>query len=118
MGFTRYAKAKLGCEIPDRSLWFFRLSEKMETKGWTWNDMIATVDFLQSRSVMIEEIVSLLFYVEEAKQWSEMLNVHDLQGKVAEAMSVERDEQWLRRLSLAHGKALERVYREWKKERG
>ena len=119
MGFTRFAAAKLGCETAiggSRAGWYAQLNREMEAQGWSWEDMITTVEYLSWREVRLHKIFGIFFYVAEAKRWKQDMEVHDLQAKVAEAMSLEQDSSWLRRLSLARGRALERVYREWVKE--
>jgi hypothetical protein len=120
-GFTRYAKAKLGCEVPVtsyRGVWFARLNEEMKIQGWTWDDLITAVEYLVWRKIQIHKIEGVLHFVHEAQIWAKERASYDLHAKVAEAMAVETDEVWLRRLSLARGKALERVYDEWKVAKG
>lgn len=121
VGFTRYARARLGCETPvagARGKWYGQLKEEMDAQGWSWEEMIITVDYLCERQIKIPYVYWVFYYVQEANAWSREKELTDLQMKVAEALLTEEDKVWVRRLSLAKGKALERVYREWVKEHG
>lgn len=120
VSFTRYAKAHLGCEVPvfnGRGRWFAQLKEEMEAQGWTWDDMIRTVQYVKGSRIHVEKIHGLLYYVHKAERWAKERENQDLHANVSQAISLESDEMWLRRLRLAKGKALERVYDEWKRAR-
>ncbi len=116
--FTRYARAMLGCEVPVggkfRGIWYQQLSEEMEVQGWTWDDLTFTVQYLNRRGIVILRVAGILHFVQEALKERKVVEDTDLHLKVAEAMSKETDEGWLRRLSLARGKALGLVYNQWR----
>lgn len=119
LGFTRFCRAKLGCDVPvgssRRGVWYQRLEEEMEVQGWTWNDMLAAVDYIQNHRIVIRRVEGVLYYVNRALK--EGADAPDLQFEVAKALQTETNQDWVRRLSLAKGKALERVfyqYRDWK----
>ena len=118
--FTRYAAAMLGCEVPVggsyRGTWYSKLKEEMEVQGWSWDDLVLTVKYLNRRGITIRKIMGVLYFVQEAQKEGQRKEITDLHLKVGEAMSVETDETWRRRLSLAKGKSLELVYREWERK--
>lgn len=120
VGFTRYAKDRLGCETPvglkERAFWFTRLKNEMEAQGWSFEDLIKTVDYLRAEHIRIKVIDGVFWYVDRAKAEIRIENFADLQVKVARALLVESDPRWVKRLSLAQGKALERVYVEWSRK--
>lgn len=119
-GFTRYAHRLLGVEMPvykGRGIWHAKLMEEKEANGWVWDDLAKTVRYLKAHNKHVGSVFGILYYVDKAKAWSEYLDEYDLQAKVAEAMSEEEDETWRRRLSLAKGKALSRVYEQWRIQR-
>jgi hypothetical protein len=116
--FTRYARAMLGCEVPVgnkyRGIWYARLKEEMEVQGWTWQDLVHTVQYIQQKRKRVHKITGILYFVQEAQQHYKDTEVSDLHVKVAEAIAKERDETWIKRLSLASGKALSHVYIQWR----
>jgi hypothetical protein len=107
----------LGCEIPiggqRRGVWYAQLAEEMDIQGWDWNDLVNAVDYLVETGKTVRTVNGVLFFVDEAKRMRATTSTTDLQVKVAEALATETDEYWRRRLSLAQGKNLERVYEEW-----
>lgn len=118
--FTRYARAMLGCKVPvgttDRGLWYTQLSSEMEAQGWSWADMVKTVQYVNRKGIRIRKVFGVFYFVQEALKEGEQQEITDLQLKVADAVTSETDEMWVRRLSLAKGKALELVYREWERK--
>lgn len=120
-GFTTYAKARLGCELPvgkQRAAWYQRLKEEMEIQNWGFKDLVQTVQYILAQQIQVRRIYGIFYHVDDAQRWAKNMVSHDLHAQVAAAMSVEQDEMWLRRLSLAKGKALERVLNEWRKQNG
>lgn len=122
--FSLYVRQQLGIELPIgkklRGLWYHRLTVEREIQGWSWSDLTATVAFLVNHpEIRIERIDGLFHYVKEARRYGYMVSSdEDLQAKVAEAISKEEDEHWARRLSLATGAAMAKVYQQWlQKER-
>jgi len=123
--FTLYVRQQLGVELPIgkrlRSLWYQRLNTEREMQGWSWNDLTATVAFLSNHpEIEIRRIDGLFYYVKEARRYGYMVpsSKEELRTKVAEAMAIEEDEHWVRRLSLATGTAMAKVYQQWlQKER-
>lgn len=117
--FTRYCRFRLGVEVPvnsSRGKWYAELSEEMEMQGWTWDDLVTTVDYIADGRHKVRKIRGVLWFVDEARDYVSRQEVDDLQVKVAEALASETDEHWRRRLSIATGKALHRVYREWREQ--
>lgn len=118
LAFTRYARLRLGCDTPvggkERGLWYQQLAEEMQAQGWTWPDLIRAVEYCNKEGIVVRKIYGVFYYVEKARRAADRHKpIDDLPAKVAEALAKETDEDWVRRLSLAKGKALERVYREW-----
>lgn len=115
--FTRVAREKVGCQVPvggkRRGVWYGRLKEEMEVQGWTWEDLEVTLEYVKRKHIRIKQVEGLLYFVEDARR-DRLRQDGDIHVKVAEALLKEEDPGWRRRLSLARGTALERVYLDWK----
>lgn len=124
--FTLLCRERLGVSIPVggvmRGRWYEQLGKEMKIQGWTWQDLVHTVDYIAENNLRCRKIFGVLFYVDEAIEDRErraaLRSSSDLHVKVAEAIATETDEYWRRRLSLAQGKILERVYKEWTERNG
>lgn len=117
--FSRYARKELGVEVPvlkGRSLWYRRLTDEMESQGWDWDDLVKTVRYIKANRIQPENIFQVLYHVQKAQKWVEYMDEYDLHAKVADALAQEEDESWRRRLSLAQGRALEKVYQQWQQQ--
>lgn len=118
LSFTRYCRNRLGVTIPvggsARGEWYAFLAEEMEFQGWDWDDLQRAVDYIAEQGKAVRTVKGVLWFVEDALKKTTVEKQDDLQVKVAEALAVEEDEYWRRRLSLAQGKALKRVYDEWR----
>jgi len=95
--------------------------EEMSTQSWTFLQLTTAVLFIKKGRRSCRTLYGILHYVDEAGDMQARVNKnlenHNLQVNVADALQVERDEGWRRRLSLAQGKALEMVYKQWELER-
>ena len=117
LAFTRFCREQLGVSVPiggSRGKWFARLKEEMDVQGWTFEDLVRTVEWIKERGILVKRIDGIFYYVEEARESGDA----DLPAKVARALEAETDTWWVRRLSLARGRMLKQVYEEWKDERG
>lgn len=119
LAFTRYAAQRLGCEVPvggkQRGVWYGQLAEEMEANGWEWGDLLRAIDYCVENRIRVRKVFGVLYYV--AKAMPPPSTNEPIHALVARALADETDETWKRRLSLATGKALERVYSEWVRER-
>lgn len=119
--FTTYCRQRLGVTVPvgnDRTRWYAQLKSEMEIHNWSWEDVAEAVHYCQRKGIKIRYPYGVLHFVDEALEDRQHQEIDNLHAKVAEALGKETDEVWVRRLSLAQGKALERVYENWRKERG
>jgi hypothetical protein len=95
--------------------------EEMETQSWTFLQLITAVRYIKEIHASCRTLYGILHYVDEAERWYEAVKaeweVGNLHVKVADALAVEDDEGWRRKLALAQGKALEMVYSRWELER-
>ena len=118
--FCRYAHRLLGVEIPVarfRTGWYKRLKEEMQAQGWDWDDMAKAVRYMKAHNIHAKRMDYILYHVQKARTWVEEVDSWELQGKVADALKVETDEIWRRRLALARGPALAKIYGQWVEER-
>lgn len=118
LSFTRYCRDRLGLTIPiggsARGQWYSMIEEEMEVQGWSWDDLYNAVDYVAEEGKVLRSMRGILYFVDEARRERSMSHTTDLHVKVAEALAVEEDSYWRRRLSLAKGETLARVYEEWK----
>lgn len=122
-GWLRYVQRTLGLGTPvgrQRIVLQKRIKDEMEAQDWTWGDLTKATRYVKrfKSNETIHSPFFILYFVREAKKWEEETDTFELQTKVAAAMTVETDPAWLRRLALAKGKALEKVYQMWEEERG
>lgn len=121
ISFTQYCREWLGTEIPvgsDRTKWFGQLKTEMDLHEWSWDDLVKAVAYIKREGLTVRHPYGVLHHVERAREALGNRTIVDVQAKVAAALGVETDPDWVRRLSLAQGKALEMVYENWRKERG
>lgn len=124
--FLRFAQQEIGVDLPisnGRRQGFMKFcKEEMDAQGWAIEDLVAAVQFVKEFNKPCRTPQGILWYVADARQWRDRVSAYrddvDLHLKVAEALAMEDDESWARKLSLAQGKALELVYRNWAMERG
>lgn len=124
--FTRYAQQEIGVDLPlgkGRRQGFMKFcKDEMTEQGWEVADLVAAVQYIKAYNKPCRTPQGVLWYVKEAKEWkarrAEYSDDESLHLKVAKALQVEEDESWARKLSIAQGKALELVYRNWVTERG
>lgn len=121
-----YSQQRIGSPIPigvkRRSLVVKRISEELEVQRWGVEHLVAAVDFMKSSGIRAKSFDYVLYHVEPAVKSGhlprEQISTWDgLASQVAEAIAVEDDDEWVRRLCSAQGKALLRVYQLWEMER-
>jgi len=119
--FTRYAQQEIGVDLPlgngRRQGWSKYVKEEMAAQGWEISDLVTSVRFIKTFNKQCRSPHGILWYVKDAREWDARSSQHlpqsSLHLKVAEALEKETDDGWARKLSLAKGKALERVYESW-----
>lgn len=119
--FGAYLREQLGLSFAPggrRAAFFGQLKDEMELNGWSWKDLIATVKYIKDKQIRVREPYGIFFHVKDALAAGTKQEEYDLVSAVASALAKETDEDWVRRLSLAKGVALERVYEQWRNERG
>ncbi len=123
--FTEYARQELGLSYPvgkgRREGWMKHCKEEMKTQSWSFADLVAAVQYIKEKRPVCHTLNGILWYVGDAQRLGLSLlqerEITDLHMNVADALKVERDEGWRRKLSLAQGKALQMVYQQWELER-
>lgn len=122
----RYAAQRLGCPKPvghkARGKVVRAIREEMQEQGWSIQHLAAAVDYMKARGIRAKSVHFLLFHVQEAVRQGymprqSMSPLDDLESRVAEAIYMESDETWTRRLLSAKGEALAQVYEKWSNER-
>lgn len=118
--FALYLREQLGVTYGPggrRKAFLGQVKDEMEMYGWTFPDLIATVQYIKANGIRITDPYGIFFHVNAALAAARKVEDFDLITAVASALAAETDEAWIRRLSLAKGVALERVYEQWAKER-
>jgi hypothetical protein len=119
--FALYLREQLGLSFPPggrRKAFLGQLKDEMELNGWSYQDLIATVAYVKAQNIRVKEPYGIFFHVNAAISGAAKQEEYDLVSGVAQALSEETDETWIRRLSLAKGRALEKVFEQWRNERG
>jgi len=119
--FTKYARQELGLSLPvgngRRQGWMKFCKDEMEEQGWRFEDLTTAVRFIKSKHKKCDTLYGILWYVKQAREWDRRARDFDpttsLHLKVAAAIQQETDEEWVRKLALADGRALELVYEGW-----
>lgn len=118
-----FYRQELGGELPiglkQRGLMFKRLSEEMAWQGWDYPELVAAIKFMKNRHVKARSFDMVYHHVRQAVAagYTGENRITDLELLQAEALLVEQDEGWVRRLSLAKGEALRLVLDRWQEER-
>lgn len=118
--FVLYLREQLGVSYGPggrRKVFLGQLKDEMAINGWSFQDLIITVQYIKAQAIRIKEPYGIFFHVNAALAAAGKTEEYDLVSAVAQALANETDEAWIRRLSLAKGVALERVYEQWRKER-
>lgn len=114
-----YARQQLGCRIPfgkgERAGFGKWMEDEAAAHGWSVDDLVAAVMFCKDRSIRLNHIKGLLYYVDEATGYRAQEEGRNLALLVSEALNQEQDPAWVRKLSLAQGRSLELVYDQWKR---
>jgi hypothetical protein len=124
--FSRFAQQKIGVDLPlgngRRQGWFKYCKQEMLQQGWEIQDLVAAVEYIKRFNKPCRTPQGILWYVKDAREWASRVRSAELSEnlhvKVAKALETELDDGWIRKLSLAQGKALEMVYQNWVIERG
>lgn len=87
------------------------------------SDLIATVSYIKRQQLRLKRVDSVPFYVEKARvagfiRDEDEIAYSVLRAQADAAIYSEDEPSWIRRLSLAEGKALRIVFDQWKRERG
>ncbi len=123
--FTRFAQQEIGVDLPlgngRRQGWSKYVKDEMKVQDWCIKDLVNAVRYIKVTNKQCRSLYGILWFVKDAKEWQSMCAQHlpneSLHLKVSEALEQETDDGWARRLSLAEGRALERVYENWLVER-
>jgi len=123
--FTEYARQELGLSYPvgkgRREGWMHHCKEEMSTQSWTFAQLVVAVQYIKETRANCRTLHGILWYIDEAGRAGDHLleeqQITDLHVNVADALEIEHDESWRRKLALAQGKALEMVYAQWRVER-
>lgn len=122
--FTEYARQELGLSYPvgkgRREGWMRFCKAEMKTQNWSFEQLVVAVGYIKAGKRSCRTLYGILYYVDEAGARKIRrdfdMTTHDLQVNVADALNVERDETWRRKLALARGQALAMVYEQWRSE--
>lgn len=128
--FAEYAQQKLGIPYPTgKSIAVLRKSLREFFEHYPqadYNTMCRVVEWAGSKKKRYAHTYQLVYafryayqdgYLPELEPSREMTD-EDLETAIEEALKVEKDIEWRRRLIVAHGlEARKHVYEEWRKER-
>ena len=125
LDLLKYGQQVLGTRMPigskRRSVACDRINLEMSVQRWTTEHLLAAVDYMKSRGIQATSFDFVFYHVEAAIKEGFMprrpTKWDDLEAAVAEAVALETDEGWTRKLSMARGVALQKVYERWSLER-
>lgn len=121
-----YAAQEIGCPIPvgykKRAVLYRRISDELAAQGWQMKHLVAAIKYMKSRGIKPKSFDFIFYHVEPAIQngfmpRSAATRDDELKQAVSEAVYLETDEDWTRRLLSARGTALAKVYELWEEER-
>lgn len=121
-----YAGQQIGCPKPignkARGMLFGRIKDELEAQGWSIRHLVSAVDYMKSRGIKARSFDFVFYHVEPAIKSGFMPrsasnSLDGLKEAVAQAVYLETDDDWTRRLLLARGSALAKVYGQWETER-
>lgn len=124
MRLIAYYQQELGGPLPvgfkRRSLMFKRMEEEMAWQRWGWGDLVASIQYMKNRHVTAGSFDRVYHYVRQAiaAGYTGENRLTSLEVSRQQALHVEKDENWVRKLSLANGEALRRLLDRWQEERG
>ncbi len=122
-----YAAQQLGCPKPighaARGSALRRIKDEMNHQRWTWRHLTGAIDFMKKRGIKPRSFDFVYYHVEEAGKAgflprTAITSVEELQEAVSDAVYLETDDDWVRRLLSARGSSLTKVYAMWQEERG
>ncbi len=121
-----FAQQRIGTQIPigvkKRGASIARIKDEMEIQHWTLQHLIAAVEFMKARGIRAHSFDYVFYHVEPAIKAGFMprpapTTWDTLEAAVADAVFIEDDPSWTRKLCLARGVALQTVYEQWREER-
>lgn len=121
-----YASQRIGCPRPigykRRSLMLKRIEEEMEIQRWSYRHLTAAVDYMKHRGIKARSFDYVFYHVEKARQNGFMPrrdtnNFDELHESVQQAVYLETDPTWQRKLLAARGTSLRKVYSMWEEQR-
>lgn len=121
-----YASQQIGCGMPigvkARGVAQRRIREEMEAQKWSFAHLIAAIDYMKSKAIRPRSIDFIFYHVDTAIRNGYLRRpvstMDGLSQAVTEAVYLETDPDWTRRLLAARGAALQLVYNQWVSERG
>ena len=116
----RFYTQELGAELPKsykaRGVLSRRIKEEMEIQSWDFQDLVAAIRFMKQQGERPKGFGAVFYKVSEARNQGLKTDADDdLNEKIGEALAEETDPTWIRRLTMAKGKARVAVYMEWKR---
>ncbi|MBE0635964.1 hypothetical protein IH601_08215 [Candidatus Bipolaricaulota bacterium] len=120
--FMEYAAQQLGVQKPigvkARGIALKRIKEELAEQHWSYAHLVAAVRYMKDRGIQARRPDYVFYHVQDAVKSGFMPRAtastwDQLHKQVAEAIAVESDESWQRRLLMAKGKALQSVYAQW-----
>lgn len=117
----RYYTQELGAELPKsyagRAKLKGRVVEEMVLQSWDFQDLVAAIRYMKQQKLRPDSFGLTFHYVGKAREagLKPSKEKEKLGLLVQRAVAAEDDPTWILRLTSAKGKALEKVYKEWKK---
>lgn len=122
-----YIAQQLGVQKPigvkARSIANKRFEDEMSEQRWTFDHLVATVRYMKDRGIHARRPDYVFYHVADAvknnylPRRKTISTWDELHQKVIEAVELESNPSWERRLLLAKGDALQKVYAEWVEKR-
>ena len=120
-----YSQQRLGTQMPitpkRRGLACARIKEEMQAQRWSHEHLLAAIDYMKSKGIQARTFDYVFYHVDAAVRAGFLprrpTKWDDLEAGVAEAVALETDDDWIRKLCMARGVALQRVYETWCSER-
>lgn len=121
-----YSQQRIGTPIPigakSRGVALARIKDEMEVQRWTLHHLVAAIEYMKSRGIKARSFDYVFYHVDPAIKNGFMPRTapttwDTLEAAVADAVFIEDDPSWIRKLCLARGAALQNVYEQWREER-
>lgn len=125
LDLLKYSQQVLGTQMPigakRRSMACERINLEKSAQRWTNEHLLAAIDYMKARGIQAHSFDFVFYHVEAAIKEGFMprrpTRWEDLEAAVAEAVALETDDGWVRKLCMARGVALQKVYEKWALER-